>query len=148
LLWRHRESDVIPYGRERGIATVAYSALAHGILAGKYERDPKLAPGDQRHTILPFRADLWPDVYAAVEDLKAVAVTAGWPVATLSVQWLLAQADVDSVVIGARNRAQGAANAQILRASIPEAVLAQVTEIGDRISARIPDAGNLFDHYP
>ena len=27
LMWRHRERDVIPYCRERGIAVVAYSAL-------------------------------------------------------------------------------------------------------------------------
>jgi aryl-alcohol dehydrogenase-like predicted oxidoreductase len=148
LLWRHRGDDVIPYCRERGIAVVAYSALAHGILAGKFGRDPKLAPGDQRHTILPFRPDIWPDVYAAVEDLKAVATSAGLPLATLAVRWLLAQPGIDSVVIGARNGTQAKANAQVLRPAVPEAALAQVSVISDRISRRIPDVGNVFDHYP
>jgi myo-inositol catabolism protein IolS len=113
LLWRHREADVIRFCSERGIAVIAYSALGHGILSGKFGRDPKLAPGDQRHTILPFRSDLWPDVYAAVEELKAIAHDAGLTVATLSIRWLLAQRDVDGVVIGARNAEQGAANARV-----------------------------------
>lgn len=148
LLWRHRENDVIAYCQKQGIAVVAYSALAHGILTGRFGRDPQLAPGDQRHTILPFRPDLWPDVYAAVEELKAVAADAGVPLATLAVRWLLAQPNVDSVVIGARNGAQATANAKVLEPSIPPAVLEKVSAISDRISARIPDVGNLFDHYP
>ncbi len=148
VLWRHRGEDVIPYCRERGIAVVAYSALAHGILTGKFGRDPQLEAGDQRHTILPFRSDLWPDVYAAVEDLKAVAARAGVTLATLCVRWVLARADVDSVVMGARNASQSNANAQVLQPAIAPSVLDEVGAISDRVSARIPDAGNLFDHYP
>ena len=148
LLWRHRAGDIIPYCRERGVAVVAYSALAHGILAGKFGRNPKLAPGDQRHTILPFRSDLWPDVYDAVEQLKAVAAEVGLPVATLCVRWLLAQPDIDSVVMGARDAAQATANALVLRPAIPQTALAEVTAISDRISRRMPDVGNLFAHYP
>lgn len=148
LLWRHRETDVIPYCVERNIAVVAYSALAHGILTGKYGADPGLATGDQRHTILPFRADLWPEVHAAVEELKTIAGRAKIPLATLAVRWILGQPGIDSVVIGARNAAQATANAQALAPSIPDDVLADVTRISDRISASLPDVGNVFDHYP
>lgn len=148
LLWRHRGDDVIPYCRERNVAVVAYSALAHGILTGKFGRDPGLVPGDQRHTILPFRTDLWPDVYEAVEALKSIAQRAGLPLATLAVRWILAQPGIDSVVIGARNAAQATANAQVLAPAIPDAILAEITQISDRISVRLPDVGNLFDHYP
>jgi len=52
------------------MAVIAYSPLAHGNLTGKFGRKPVLAPGDQRHTILPFRADIWPHVFAGVEKLK------------------------------------------------------------------------------
>jgi len=148
LLWRHRENDVIPFCQKHGIAVVAYSALAHGILTGRFGRDPQLAPGDQRHTILPFRADLWPDVYASVEVLKLVADRAGVPLGTLAVRWLLAQPGLDSVVMGARNAAQAAANAAIVTPAISQSTLDAAEEISKRIAARIPDVGNLFDHYP
>ena len=49
---------------------------------------------------------------------------------------------------GGRNRAQATANAQVLKHAMPRAVLAQVTAISDRISAHIPDVGNVFNHYP
>ncbi len=148
LLWRHRDGDVIPYCASRNIAVVAYSALAHGILTGKFGRDPGLVPGDQRHTILPFRPDLWPDVYAAVEEIKAIATPLGLPLATLAVRWILSRPGIDSVVIGARNAAQATANAQVLKPEISAATFAEITRISDRISARLPDVGNVFDHYP
>ena len=40
LLWRYAEDDLIPFCREHGIAVVTYSTLAHGILTGKFARDP------------------------------------------------------------------------------------------------------------
>jgi myo-inositol catabolism protein IolS len=38
LLWRYDEDDIIPYCAAHNIAVVVYSALAHGILAGKFTR--------------------------------------------------------------------------------------------------------------
>ena len=103
LLWRHTEREIIPYCRERGIAVVAYSALAHGILTGKYGREPALAPGDQRHTILPFRADIWPHVHAGVEKLKGLAGELGVPLPALAIRWILQRPGIETVVVGARN---------------------------------------------
>jgi myo-inositol catabolism protein IolS len=35
LLWRFGEKEILPYCAAQGIAVIAYSALAHGILSGK-----------------------------------------------------------------------------------------------------------------
>ena len=148
LLWRYRERDVIPYCREHGIAVVAYSALAHGILTGKYGRTPDIAPGDQRHTILPFRPDIWPHVHAGVEKLKALAGEVGMPLPTLAVRWILDRPGVGSVVVGARSRDQAAANLAALTPAIPPGTYTAMTAISDEITAHVPDAGNLFNHYP
>ncbi len=148
LIWRYRDDDVIPYCRERGIAVVAYSALAHGILTGKYGPTPDIAPGDQRHTILPFRSDIWPHVHAGVEKLKQVAGELGLPLATLAVRWILDRPGIGSVVVGARNRDQASANVAALTPAIPHEAYAAMTAISDAITAHVPDAGNLFNHYP
>ncbi len=148
LLWRHRERDVIPYCRRRGIAVITYSALAHGILTGKFGRTPELAPGDQRHTILPFRADIWPHVYAGTEKLKALAGELGLPLATLAVRWILERPGIHSVVVGARRRDQASANVAALAPAIPASAYAAMTTISDDIATHIPDVGNLFNHYP
>src|ERR1700730_14183649 len=67
LLWRYAEDEVIPFCTKHPIAVVTYSSIAHGILTGKFGRTPELPRRDQRHTILPFRADIWPHVYDGVE---------------------------------------------------------------------------------
>lgn len=148
LLWRHTEKEIIPYCRRQGIAVIAYSALAHGILTGKYGPTPDIAPGDQRHTILPFRADIWPHVFAGVEKLKSAAADISLPLSTLAIRWLLERPGIASVVVGARNRRQSEANLASLAPAIPASAFAAATAISDEIAVHVPDVGNLFNHYP
>jgi aryl-alcohol dehydrogenase-like predicted oxidoreductase len=148
LLWRYAEAEAIPYCRAHDIAVVAYSPLGHGILTGKFARDPGLMAGDQRHSILPFRADIWPHVHAGVEQMKRLAAALDLPLSTLSIRWILGQVGVKAVVAGGRTREQVASNAAALEAAIPAAAFDELAEISDAIMAHIPDAGNLFNHYP
>lgn len=148
LLWRHTERAIIPYCVTHGIAVIAYSALAHGILTGKYERRLTIAPGDQRHTILPFRADIWPHVHAGVERLKHIAAELRLPLSVLAIRWILDRPGIASMIVGARNPAQAAANAAALAPAIPPAAYGAMTAVSDAIAVHVPDVGNLFNHYP
>lgn len=148
LLWRYAEAEAIPYCRRNGIAVVAYSALGHGILTGKYGADPGLGAGDQRHTILPFRADIWPHVHAGVEEMKQLARGVGLPLSTLAIRWILNQPGIHSVVVGARSPEQVTANAAALEPEISADAFTRLTAISNKIMSHVPDAGNLFNHYP
>jgi aryl-alcohol dehydrogenase-like predicted oxidoreductase len=148
LLWRYAEDDLIPFCTDHQIAVVTYSSLAHGILTGKFGRKPDLPARDQRHTILPFRADIWPHVYDGVEKLKAVAAELDRPLMHLAIRWILARPGITAVVAGARTRAQSEANALALTGAIPAEAFARMTDISDEIVAHVPNAGNLFNHYP
>ncbi|MDX2005439.1 MAG: aldo/keto reductase [Meiothermus sp.] len=148
LLWRFGERDLLPYCRERGIAVVAYSALAHGILAGRYGPGLEFAPSDQRWSITLFREGVWPRVHAAVEGLKQVAARADLPLAHLAVRWLLSRPGVTSVLISAKNREQVLSNRAALEARIPAAALEELTALSDQVIAAIPDEGNPFGYHP
>lgn len=148
LLWRYAEAEAIPYCRSHDIAVIAYSALGHGILTGKFDRDPGLVAGDQRHSILPFRADIWPHVYPGVEQMKQLANELGLPLSTLAIRWILNQPGIHSVVVGARHPAQVTANTAALEPAIATEVFAALTDISTEIMSHVPDAGNLFNHYP
>lgn len=148
LLWRYAEDNAIPFCHSHNIAVVAYSALGHGILTGKFGRQPGLAPGDQRHSILPFRADIWPDVHTGVEKMKRLAADLELPLSTLAIRWILCRPGVHSVVVGARNPDQVAINVAALEPTIPAEMFGRLTAISDEIMAHVPDAGNLFNHYP
>ncbi|MDQ0474746.1 aldo/keto reductase [Labrys wisconsinensis] len=148
LLWRYAEDDLVPFCVEHDIAVVTYSSIAHGILTGKFDKVPDLAPGDQRHRILPFRSDIWPHVHAGVEQLKAIAAELDRPLMHLAIRWNLARPGIRSVVVGARNRAQSEANAAALSGAIPSSVFERMTAISDEIVRHVPNEGNLFNHHP
>jgi aryl-alcohol dehydrogenase-like predicted oxidoreductase len=148
LLWRYAEEEVLPFCAEHKIAAVTYSTLAHGILVGKFARTLELSPKDQRNRILPFRADIWPHVYEGVEKMKALAAEVGRPLMHLAIRWTLTRPGVTSVVIGARNRAQSEANFRALEGKIPADAIDRMTAISDEIVAHVPNAGNLFNHFP
>lgn len=144
LLWRYPEDDIIPYCRDNDIAVVTYSTLAHGILTGKFGRDPGLREGDQRHRILPFRADIWPHVYEGIEKMKAIAAEVGRPLAHLALRWTQAQPGVALTIIGGRNGEQVRDTLPALEGEIPADALARLTAISDEIMQHVPHADNLF----
>jgi aryl-alcohol dehydrogenase-like predicted oxidoreductase len=148
LLWRYPEEDVIPYCIERGVPIVAYSALAHGILSGKFPRVLDLQPGDQRRTVLPFRSDIWPHVYSGVEEMKAIAAGLDRPLAHLALRWLLSRPGISAVLFGGRNREQAEANATALAGTIPGDAFVRMTAISDQIVKYVPHENNLFGRQP
>jgi aryl-alcohol dehydrogenase-like predicted oxidoreductase len=148
LLWRFAEADVIPYCRAHGIAVVCYSALAHGILSGKFPRTLDFPPEDQRNTVLPFRPDIWPHVHAGVERLKAIAATQDRPLMHLALRWILRQPGITAVIFGGRNAGQAAANAGALQGGIADEVFTRMTAISDDIVRHMPHENNLFGRKP
>ena len=148
LFWRHNERESISYCASHGIAVVTYSSLAHGILSGKFPRGLALPEGDQRCDILLFQDAVWPHVYQAVEELKALSAETGQPLIHLAIRWVLRQPGITSVLVGARNAHQVQHNAAALEADIPDWVIDRMTAISDRTLKNIPNRGNVYGYYP
>lgn len=148
LLWRFAEADVLPYCREHGIAVVTYSSIAQGVLTGKFPRHPQLKSVDQRGRTVHFDAEVWPHVYAAVEELKEVAAASGRDLTHLAIRWVLAQPGISAVVVGARTPQQVEDNVQALEGEIAPEVYARMTAISDAVMPAIPNTGNPYRYYP
>ena len=148
LLWRFAETDIIPYCAAKNISVVAYSALAHGILAGKYPRNLEFVPGDQRWSITLFKADVWGQVFEGVESFQALAAREQYALSQLALRWLLHQPAVSSVLVSAKNKQQVISNRKALDLEIPDAVFDELTRLSDRVIQAIPDEGNPFGYHP
>ena len=149
LLWRFAEADIIPYCVDHDIAVVTYSSIAHGILVGRYGLELDFPRGDQRRQgIVLLRENVWPDVYEGVEAFKDVAERAGCSLVHLAIRWLIHQAGVTSVLVGARNSHQALSNGQALEGAIEDSVFDELTAISDRLMRLIPDEGNPYAHHP
>jgi myo-inositol catabolism protein IolS len=147
LLWRFSEKEILPYCAAHNIAVIAYSALAHGILSGKYARALEFVPSDQRWSISLFRGDIWGQVYEAVEAFKQVATREQVPLAHLALRWLLHQPTITSVLVSAKNKQQVLENRKALNFEIADSVLYELTRLSDAIQT-IPDEGNPFGYHP
>jgi aryl-alcohol dehydrogenase-like predicted oxidoreductase len=148
LFWRYAEQDIIPYCRQHNIAVVTYSSIAHGILAGKFQRALNFQPGDGREKVLLFSDGVWSHIYEAVEQLKTLASEIGAPLTKLAIRWVLAQRGITSSLVGARDAAQARQNAEALDGDIPSSVFERMTAISDQVMQHIPDTGNVYLYYP
>lgn len=148
LIWRFPEREIIPYCREHDIAVTTYSSIAQGVLTGKFPRHPQLVEGDQRARTVHFEDDVWPHVYAGVEELKSVAEEAGRSLTHLAIRWVLHQPGIKAVVVGARTPEQVEQNREALEGDIADDVFAKMTAVSDQVMPAVPDTGNPYRHNP
>ena len=108
LLEREAEAEVLPLCRELAIGFVPYFPLASGLLTGKFRRGEAPPPG----TRLADRPDrLAAADYDRIEALEAFARERGHSLLELAIAALASQPGVASVIAGAMNPGQVAANA-------------------------------------
>jgi myo-inositol catabolism protein IolS len=148
LLWRWPEDDVLPYCRKAGISIVTYSSLAQGLLTGKFSRTPRFEPGDPRPETVFYDGEVWPHVYEAVEEMKAVAEGAGFPLSSLALRWLTDLVGVDLVLAGARTVDQLRENIGVFDGKPARKDLELIDSVSARLRPHVPDIGNMFKYYP
>lgn len=148
LLWRFPEREMIPYCTQHKIAMVAYSSIAQGLLTGSFPAEPQFNAGDLRQQTVLLEREVWPAVYRAIEQMKAVAAKAKRPLVHLAIRWLASQPAITSILVGARNAVQLNELAGAMGGSIDQKHLDELTAISDALQPTIPDTGNIFRFYP
>lgn len=100
LLARGIEQEFLPMARQFGVSVVAYNPLAGGLLTGKHRSDV-VPPGTRFERMPAYRDRYWNATnFEAVGRLSEIARSAGRSLIGLSLGWLLAQAQVTSVIVG------------------------------------------------
>jgi aryl-alcohol dehydrogenase-like predicted oxidoreductase len=122
LLERNDRDTMIPLCRAHGIAYSAFSPLAGGWLTGKYRRGASW-PSGSRMTQRPEGYTHLDDArtYDGLARLETIAHDHGVDMPALALAWLLAQADVASIVIGPNRVEQLASVRQALDLRIENA---------------------------
>jgi aryl-alcohol dehydrogenase-like predicted oxidoreductase len=102
---RDIEREIVPLAKDQNLAILPWSPLAGGFLSGKYSRENEKPTGARRAT-LDFppveRERLW----RVLDVMRPIAADNLVSVAQVALAWLLAQAQVTSVIIGAKNQEQ------------------------------------------
>lgn len=103
MLHRLPEKEVLPTAGREGVGVIGFSPLAQGMLTGKYINgippDSRAAANKGNGAMGADR--LTPAVLARIRDLNAVAAARGQTLAQMALAWLLKDARLTSVLIGA-----------------------------------------------
>jgi aryl-alcohol dehydrogenase-like predicted oxidoreductase len=107
LFERAIEEDVLPYCRDKNIATLAYGSLCRGLLSGRMTAQTKFAGDDLRKIDPKFRAPRFEQYLQAVERLDRFAqANYGRRVIHLALRWVLDREDATIALWGARRPEQ------------------------------------------
>lgn len=123
LLDRDIESAILPWCRQNGVGTLAYSPLGQGLLTGKVTPERTFAEGDGRATHPLFSQASRRAIQAANQQAEVVARAHDCSLAQLALSWCLHQPGVTAVLAGARSAAQivenvGAADIALSQAEV------------------------------
>ncbi len=136
LLWRIIEKEIIPICEKEEMGILAYSALMHGILTGKY-RSPDDVPAGRARTRHFSRSreevrhgeDGAEELtFQTIDSIRDIASEAGIDMTALSYAWPLHQPMVSTVLAGARTPEQAILNAEIADITLDNDILRKLDE--------------------
>lgn len=140
LLWRHAARELAPWCHAHGVAVLAYSPLAQGLLTGKLRADHRFEEGDNRLDNRLLQAPVLARAVAAVESLRPLAIAQGVTLAQLALAWLTNQ-ERTAAIVGARNAVQARENTRA-----GDLVLEH--EVVSRLASLTEDVAQMFIDEP
>lgn len=138
FLWRRCERDILPFCREKGISTVAYSFFAQGFLTGS-----SFGASDHRRKLVFCRDEKYA---RAARELRLLAEENGVTVPALLFAWGRSLGLLDSVLVGCRNRKSLEDNAAALSVPVPAGIVEKAAAISEKVCFQENGYENIFDH--
>ena len=129
------EDEILPLCVGNGVGILCYSPLAQGLLADVYPTVDDV-PENLKRT--RWYAGTRPntdhddpgceaEVFAALEEVRAICAEVGAPMASVALAWLMAQPGVTSILVGARKPEEVGWNLPSLELTLPDEVLAALS---------------------
>jgi aryl-alcohol dehydrogenase-like predicted oxidoreductase len=129
LLRRDVEHELLPLGVSEGVGALVWGPLASGYLTGKFRRpvdaDTRIAP-ERLHEYDSPRGQR---ILAALDEIAAGRP--GVSIGQVALNWVVRQAGVSSIILGARTEAQLADNLAAAAWSLTDAEIRRLTEVSD-----------------
>lgn len=153
LLFRAAEYDLLPLCVKHGLSMLCDAPLMQGMLTGRF-----ILPGD----VTPERADTRhfdvargtarhggpgceKELFAAIEQIRIIALDLQEPMATLATTWLAARKGVASAVVGARNAAQARRNARAGRLVVPPTVADKLSQVTQALKEKLGPNPDMWE---
>lgn len=138
LFWRHVEADTMPYCQANQISILAYSPMAQGLLTGKFGREDRFPPEDNRSQNKLFQGENYQRAQDALDRLRPIAAELNCTLGQLALAWAIAQPQTVAIA-GARNSEQVLSNARAAEVKIPSDMMEQMDAIARQVTDYLDD---------
>ena len=136
LFWPQSEQYAIRYSQQENISSLAYSALAQGLLTGKFGADHQFEKADNRSTNVLVRPEHFAHVQTAITQLTDYARAKNISLPHLALAWVTSQ-DNCAAIAGARNQEQALANAAALTVTFNKSEILELNEIAKTVTEHL-----------
>jgi aryl-alcohol dehydrogenase-like predicted oxidoreductase len=126
LFDRDVEHEELEFCAREGIGVLAHSALAKGLLTGKYTPHHTFPADDERSSMPRFQGELFMRYLRAAEQLEEVAQAKGLSLVQLAIAWMLRLPTATCVLVGAKNPEQVEEHAGAVGVRFTEDELGQI----------------------
>ncbi|MEM1032793.1 MAG: aldo/keto reductase [Myxococcota bacterium] len=126
LLQRSAEGEDFEACARRDVAVVAHSALAKGLLSGRYRAGHAFDTADERARFSDVRERL---DGGQLDGLTSVAAASGHSLRELAIAWLLSRDAVAVTLVGAKSPQQVEENCLAVTSSLDDALMARLDDI-------------------
>ncbi len=134
LITRSLDEECVAFSRRMNLGVVVYNPLAGGLLTGKHAGAHDPGPGTRFEFNKDYYGRYWNETnHGAVAHLREIAAQAGKTLTELSLQWLLAQPHVDSIILGASRPEQLQENLSAINGELASDVLSACDGVWRRI---------------
>ena len=106
LLSGRLDSDISKICTNNKIKVIAYNILENGLLSGKLDKNTNFPENDRRSRLPLFQGSEFINVLNRVEELKVKAVENNHNLLQYSINWVLMQKNISSVIVGIKNTEQ------------------------------------------
>lgn len=139
----------LQFAADHGIAFLAYSPLARGLLSTNPPTRRTFPPEDERHYLPRYQPGVYEHFAALAERLAKWAGQRGRTLPELAIAWCLHNPTVTSVLVGAKSPGQ------VRQLANAESWVLSEEDVGfvDAAVATLPDAAKaalvtIWDHFP
>ncbi len=133
---RDIEREIVPMAISEGISIMPWSPLAGGFLSGKYTRTNEIA-GESRRDSFDFPPVNKQKAYDIIDVMIEIGEKHNVTVAQVALSWVLKQAGVTSVIIGAKNQHQLNDNIRSVNLALSSDELLQLNQVSE-LSSEYP----------
>ncbi len=152
LLWRVIEREIQPLCVDSAVGIICYSALAQGLLTGRYENADEVPEGltqsrwysSERPLAAHGEPGVESEVFTALQVMHSLSLEAGMSMATLALAWVKAQSAVTSFLVGARNPEELVWNLPVSDLTLSLELLSRLSVTTEAVKAKLGTNADMW----